>query len=87
MEFIFEPELEIELPWGLDLTAIGSLRTDAYNRLETGVPSQSEVSGFSRRLIIGDRTDLELRQFYIRASLGRTFLTVGKQQIVWGLKV
>jgi len=29
-------------------------------------------------------TDNELREFYIETSVGRSFLTMGKQQIVWG---
>ena len=31
-----------------------------------------------------DRTGSELREFYVETSLGRSFLTLGKQQIVWG---
>lgn len=82
--FILTPELEARLPLDLRLTAIGRLRTDAADRLEPGDPSQPEVGPFSRRGGLGDHADLELREFYVDASVGRTYLRLGKQQIVWG---
>jgi len=33
---------------------------------------------------IDDDTDAELREFYVETAIGRSFLTLGKQQIVWG---
>jgi len=84
LEIMFQPELEIELPLGLDLTAIGRIRTEAFDKLEPVTIHQNEVSPVSRRAFVGDRTDFELREFYIEATIGRTFLTLGKQQIVWG---
>ena len=33
---------------------------------------------------ISERNDSELREFYIESEIGRTLITVGKQQIVWG---
>ena len=80
LEMIFEPELNIRLPAGMDLPAIGRVRSDTFDDLEPGRPAQSERSEFSRRIVIGDRVDLELREFYVNADVGRTFLTVGKQQ-------
>ncbi len=29
-------------------------------------------------------TDAELREFYVETAIGRSFLTLGKQQVVWG---
>ena len=83
-ELLVEPELEIELPFGLDFTAIGRMRIDALDKLEPGEPSQNEISELSRRIFVGDRVDVELREIYVEATMGRTYLTVGKQQIVWG---
>ena len=80
----FEPELNLELPFDLDLTAVGRLRSDAFDTLIPGQASQAAVSSLSRRLQIGSQVDLELREFYLEATLGRTFLTLGKQHIVWG---
>ncbi|NOY62109.1 MAG: hypothetical protein GXP10_02940 [Gammaproteobacteria bacterium] len=36
------------------------------------------------RIDVDDSHDTELREFYIQTNIGRSFLTVGKQQIVWG---
>jgi hypothetical protein len=84
LELVLLPELEVELPAGLELTAIGRLRGDAFDELEPGAPAQHEVSVLSRRLLMGDRVDLELRELYVEGELGRALLTLGKQQIVWG---
>ena len=83
-EVLFMPELEIALSHGLDLTAIGRLRSDAFDKLEPGDGAQSEVAHFSRHAVLGDRIDFELREFYLETTVGRSFLTLGKQQIVWG---
>lgn len=77
-------ELDAKISPAWDLTAITRIRGDAFDRLEPGRPSQSTVSPVSRRLYLGDRMELGLREFYTRAYLGPTVLTLGKQQIVWG---
>jgi hypothetical protein len=84
LETVVEPELELELPWSLELTTLGRIRVDAFDRLEPGSPTPQEVSSLSRGVLIGNHTDAELREFYVEARLERTYLTVGKQQIVWG---
>jgi len=84
LEIMFQPELEIALPLDLVLKAIGRLRSDAFDKLEPVGIHQDEVAPVSRRAFVGDRTDFELRELYIEATVGRTFLTLGKQQIVWG---
>ncbi|MCF6293123.1 MAG: hypothetical protein L3J04_07000, partial [Robiginitomaculum sp.] len=33
---------------------------------------------------VDDDTDAELREFYVETTIGRSFLTLGKQQVVWG---
>ncbi|HET6304510.1 MAG TPA: DUF1302 family protein [Myxococcota bacterium] len=84
LELVLEPELELELPAGLDLTAVGRLRADAFDELEPGAPTQHERSVISRRALVGDRVDLELRELYVEGEVGRALFTLGKQQIVWG---
>ena len=81
---IIKPELQISLPLDLDMTAIGRLRGDAIDRLEPGHPAQNEVAPLSRRTMLGDHVEMELREFYLDASMGRMYLRLGKQQIVWG---
>jgi len=83
----FQPELEIELPAGMELTAIGRLRGDGFDRLEPGAPTEHEVARWTRRLQIGNQVEVELREFYLDArigALGGAFLRLGKQQVVWG---
>jgi len=83
-ELLLKPELEITLFDGFELTAIGRLRSDIFDKLEPGEPTQLEISRLSRRVFLTDRVDFELREFYVETNVGRTFLTIGKQQIVWG---
>ncbi len=83
-ELIFQPSLEIDLSEDVRLTAIGRLRTDAVDELEPGDPTPREVSRLSRRGLIGNQTDIELRELYVETTFRRTYLTLGKQQIVWG---
>ncbi|NOQ78690.1 MAG: hypothetical protein GQ546_04750 [Gammaproteobacteria bacterium] len=67
---------------------IARLRGDIEDKLEPGQPSQDEVSKISRRWLISNHIDLELREFYyeteLELELSQTYLTIGKQQIVWG---
>ena len=83
-QLIFKPETEIELREDLRLTVIGRLRADAYDELEPGHPAQRGISHPSKRAIASPRVDVELREFYLETSVGQTYLTLGKQQIVWG---
>lgn len=84
LELVVEPEVQVDLGRGMDLTAIGRIRTDAFDRLEPGHPHPVEVSSLSRRGFWGDHVDFALRELFLEAPLGPAFLTVGKQQIVWG---
>ena len=54
--------------------------------MEPGRPEGSNDvrSPASRRLLIGDPTDAELREFYLDSYIDDWFLRLGKQQIVWG---
>ncbi len=67
LETTIKPEIEIDLSHHIKLTAIGRVRGDVENRIDSN-----------------NSTDRELREFYIETSIGRSFLTLGKQQIVWG---
>lgn len=79
-----QPELEVALPLGMDLTAIGRFRADFFDRLEPGAPTPHESSRWSRRGLVGSSSEGELRELYVDATLAGTFLRLGKQQIVWG---
>jgi hypothetical protein len=84
LELRIEPELEAGAPYSWDLKTIARLRVDALDKLDPGRPDQGEISSYSRRVMIGDRADLELRELYGQRSFGNIFIRAGKQQIVWG---
>lgn len=83
-EFVVEPEVDVTLTDELDLTVIGRFRADGFDRLEPGRPHQDEISPASRRWALGNQAEAELREFYVTTAVGDTWLTLGKQQIVWG---
>ena len=84
LELLIDPQWEYRFSEDTRFTAIARLHADAFDHLEPGQPGQGEIAPISRRLYLGDRTDLELREFYLRTQLGKTHLTLGKQQVVWG---
>ncbi len=69
---------------GWSVKAAVRTRADSEDNLEPGRPEQRERSSFNRRWILGDSADAELRELYVDGHLGRAFLRIGKQQIVWG---
>jgi hypothetical protein len=79
-----QPELEVELPFGLDLTGIARARADFFDRLEPGAPVPHEVSRWTRRGFVGSSSEGELRELYVDARVAGVFLRLGKQQVVWG---
>ncbi len=83
-EVLVQPEMEIDLSENITLTTIGRFRGDAFDELEPGHPSQRTRSHLSKRGILSPQADVELRELFVETSLGRTYLTIGKQQIVWG---
>jgi len=84
LELTLTPEVDVDLPWDATLTAIGRGRADGWDQLERGQPDQKERSEASRLVQIGDRVDLELREFYVAGDVGDVHLILGKQQVVWG---
>lgn len=83
-ELQIQPEWNVRLIDNLDLTVIARIKLDAIDDLEPGRPNQGEIAWPSRRVLVGDPLELELREFYIETSVGDTYLTIGKQQVVWG---
>ncbi len=84
VESTFQPELEVELPEGFNLTAIGRVRWDTRDRLEPGSPSQDTTASISRRWLANDDLDFELRELYLDAPTDFAHFRIGKQQTVWG---
>src|SRR5690606_15167622 len=84
LETHVQSQLDQALPGGFRWTAVGRLHADAYERLSPGGPHQSELWTPTRRLELGDRVDLELRELYVEGRIGGAWLRLGKQQVVWG---
>ncbi len=84
LELIFEPEMEIKLPFRSRLKAIGLARADLFDRLSPGEASHSAVSNLSRRKNLGNQADVALREFILERRFKKTYVTLGKQQVVWG---
>ena len=84
LEFLIDPQLEYRFSEDTRFTAIARLYAEGFDHLEPGQPGQREVAPNSRRLLLGDRTDMELRELYLSTQLGKAHLTLGKQQVVWG---
>ena len=60
-------------------------RGDVYDDLEPGVPEYLKATPtISERQFLGTQADAELREFWLRCGGSNFFLTLGKQQIVWG---
>ncbi len=84
LELVLQPELHWSPGATSRVTAIGRLRVDGFDRIEPGQPKPAEVSSLSRRGLAGTRVDYELRELYVELEWGRTWFTLGKQQVVWG---
>ncbi len=84
LEIYGKPEWEVQLSKNWRFKAIGRIYIDPIDKLEPGKPRQSEVSQSSRRGIIGDVLEVELRELYFDIKIKNHYLTLGKQQIVWG---
>jgi hypothetical protein len=83
-EFILTPEVGIELSSATYLTVIGRLRGDFADELEPGQPAQDNRSNISKRWIVNDHVDVELREAFVDTEIGDAFVRIGKQQVVWG---
>jgi hypothetical protein len=83
-ETILQPDFEMQIGQDWDLTMIPRLRFDPVDRLYPGSPHQPERAGPDRAALLGEPLELELRELYVRTQAGSTYLTLGKQQVVWG---
>jgi len=84
LEAVLQPHLETDLLHGWHLDAQARLRADAFDRIEPGELSQETTSRLSKRVRLGRHAELELRELFAAGPVGPAWVTVGKQQIVWG---
>jgi hypothetical protein len=83
-ELVWEPELVSRFNNGWKLTALGRFRAETVDGLRPGDVNRDSYSSASRPGIVGQELETELREFFLEADWGESYLTLGKQQVVWG---
>lgn len=83
-ELIIRPELEVPLSKNLRFFTKLRFYSEFLDELEPKQPDQIEVSDYSKRYMMNDILEFELRDFYFDWKIGKHYITFGKQQIVWG---
>lgn len=84
-EVSFNHEGELTISRSSRLKSIIRLRFEGCDEIEPGELHQYERGKYSRRISLGQGSEIELRELYFDTFLNDTFLRVGKQQVVWGL--
>jgi len=84
LEFTLEPKLTTRFDNDIKFTALGRLRLETLDKLMPRQAEQDTYSPASQPALFGDHAEIALREFYLETELGPNYLTLGKQQIVWG---
>lgn len=84
LELAWEPEAEWRGDDGGRVTAIGRLRWQPESGLRPTDMERGSYSPVSRPAVIAGHTEVSLRELYYERPLGSWYLTLGKQQVVWG---
>ena len=78
------PELNIDFENDWQIKSSERLRAEAIDGLQINDNDRDGYSDYSKPVQLNDALELELRELYLQGAIGDTFLTLGKQQIVWG---
>lgn len=77
-----------EVRWDIDgegrVTGIGRLRVQAEQGMQLSGFEKAAYARLTGPSTIGDESELELRELYYSNRVGAWYLTLGKQQVVWG---
>ena len=84
LQLTVEPEVSVNFDNGSKLTAIGRLRAEGIDGLEPGDVDRDSDSLGSKPVLLSNTVELELREFFLETAIGHNYLTIGKQQVVWG---
>jgi len=82
-EIILLPTLDLTFD-KVSFKVVGRYRFDSRDQTEPGRPQDLTTDRFSRRWLPNDDTEVELREFFADFQVGKSFVRLGKQQIVWG---
>ena len=78
------PEWVVRFDNGWKLNSTLRLRTDVFDEVYPNAINRDAVSNMSKSALLSDHTELELREFFVEGEFKDSYLTIGKQQIVWG---
>lgn len=84
LELAWEPEARWRFDGGGRLTGIARLRWQPESGLGPTDMERDSYSSASKPTLIGDNSEFALRELYFERPLGDGYLTLGKQQVVWG---
>ncbi len=82
---------ELEMASGLDSSDTQKLELQIKPELNIYLTDKWQLTALGRiradaqdKISPGNQSKAELREFYLETSISETFLTIGKQQVVWG---
>lgn len=78
------PEFSVNFDNGWKIESSMRLRVEAINGMQISDIERGSNSDYNNPALLNDEVELELRELYLQGEIGHTFLTLGKQQIVWG---
>lgn len=78
------PEINIDFENDWQLKSKVRLRAEAIDGMQINDLDRDGYSDYSKPAQLNDGVEFELRELYLQGGIGDTFLTLGKQQIVWG---
>lgn len=86
LQFETVAKLNLVFPEKTTVDAVLRLRGDpVFDFGHNGNGSFPELADYTSPLSIGDSVTVELRELYLRTPVGDGTVTVGKQQVVWGV--
>ncbi|MGR8932050.1 MAG: DUF1302 family protein [Gammaproteobacteria bacterium] len=78
------PEFDLNFDNGWQIKSAVRLRSEAVGGMQIDDLERGAYSDYSKPGLLNEATELELREFTMQGEIGETYLTLGKQQIVWG---
>ncbi len=78
------PEFNASFESGWQVQSAIRLRAETINGMQIDDINRSSYSDYSKPAMLYEAVELELRELTLQGAIGETFLTLGKQQVVWG---
>lgn len=84
LDLTWQPETRWRFDDGSRMTGIARLRWQQEPGMRPSDMEQDSYSVISKPALVGDNTELALRELYYERSVSDWYMTIGKQQVVWG---